>query len=118
MSRELVLIILAILVSGSVATLISGLYAQDLSLIGVSVTGYGLPLSWLKKVTVVYPGSPTRYSFSVESLLLDMGFWSLIATIMAILVYRRSVLRSLQKAQEQSPSNKRIQHKSHLWTDL
>ena len=100
MSRELVLIILVILVSGPVATLISGLYTQDLSLIGVSVTGYGLPLSWLRKATIVYPGSPTRYSLSVESLLLDILFWSLIATLLAVMVYRRSVLKALQRAKE------------------
>ncbi len=90
MSRELVLIIF---VSGLIATLISGLYAQDLSRIGVSVTGYGLPLSWLRKVTIVYPGSPTRYSFSFESFVLDILFWSLIATL-AVIAYRRGVFRS------------------------
>lgn len=101
MSRELVLIILLILASGPIATLISGVYAQDLSLPGASVIGYGLPLSWLRKVTIVYPGSPTRYSLSVESLLLDIGFWSLMATLLAVTVFRRSVSKVLRKVKEQ-----------------
>lgn len=90
MSREIALIIL---VSGLIATLISGLYAQDLSRIGVSVTGYGLPLSWLRKVAIVYPDSPSHYSFSFESFVLDILFWSLIATL-AVIAYRRGVFRS------------------------
>jgi len=79
MTRNTALLILFALAFGSVATLISGFYTQDLSYgIGVSVTGYGLPLSWLKKSTVIYPGEPTRYGFCLESFLLDISFWSLI----------------------------------------
>ena len=101
MRRKLVLIILLILASGPIATLISGVYAQDLSLPGATVIGYGLPLSWLRKVTIVYPGSPTHYSLSVESFVLDIVFWSLIATLLAAIVYRRSVLNILHKAKKQ-----------------
>ena len=100
MSRELVLIILLILASGPIATLISGVYAQDLSLPSASVIGYGLPLSWLRKVTIVYPGSPARYSLSVEALLLDIGFWSLMATLLAVTFVRRSVSKVLRKVKE------------------
>ena len=57
MSRNIALLILASLTLGSVAALISGLYTQDLSYgLGVSVTGYGLPLSWVRKSTTIYPG--------------------------------------------------------------
>jgi len=79
MSRNFVLFILLVLACGSIATLISGLYTQDLSYgLGVSVTGYGLPLSWLKKSTIIYTGEPTRYGFYLEAFLLDISFWSLI----------------------------------------
>jgi hypothetical protein len=79
MSRNIALLILASLTLGSVAALISGLYTQDLSYgLGVSVTGYGLPLSWVRKSTTIYPGEPTRYEFCLQSLLLDISFWSLI----------------------------------------
>jgi len=79
MSRNIVLFILVALTFGSIATLISGLYTQDLSYgLGVSVTGYGLPLSWLKESTTIYPGEPTRYGFCLQSFLLDVSFWSLI----------------------------------------
>ena len=79
MSRNIALLILAALAFGFIATLISGLYAQDLTYgLGVSVTGYGLPLSWLKKSTTIYPGEATRYEFYAQSLLLDISFWSLI----------------------------------------
>jgi len=53
--RTELLLIIMILASGSIATLISGIHTQDLSLLGESVTGYGLPLSWLRKVATVYP---------------------------------------------------------------
>ena len=79
MSRNITLLILAALAFGSIATLISGLCSQDLTYgLGVSVTGYGLPLSWLKKSTTIYPGELTRYEFYAQSLLLDISFWSLI----------------------------------------
>jgi len=82
MSRKLVLIILAVLVSGCIATLISGFYTSDLTHgVGAHVAGYGFPLSWLTKSTIVYPGNPTSYSLSLESLLLDTAFWSLIIGI-------------------------------------
>ncbi|MFQ6065202.1 MAG: hypothetical protein ACE5L6_06980 [Candidatus Bathyarchaeia archaeon] len=98
MSRKLSLIILA---SGLIATLTSGLYPQDLSIIGASITGYGLPLSWLSKVMIIYPSSPTRHSFSLESFVLDVLFWSLIATLLVVVMaYRRSVLKLLHKTKE------------------
>lgn len=95
------MIILVVLVSGLVAKLSSGLYAQDLSLPGASVTGYGLPLSWLRKVAIVYPGNPTHYSFSSESFALDTVFWSLIGMLLTVIVYRRSVSKALHKVKEQ-----------------
>jgi hypothetical protein len=82
MSRNFVLFIIMVLACGSVVTLISGLYPQDLSYgLGVSVTGYGLPLSWLKKSTIIYTGDAARYGFYLESFLLDMSFWSLIVGV-------------------------------------
>jgi len=91
MSRRFVLIILVIVVSGFIATLISGLYEQDLSqALGVSITGYGFPLSWYKESQIVYPGSPTTYSISWESFALDIAFWSLIATLLAVIAYKRN----------------------------
>jgi hypothetical protein len=81
MRRKLVLIVLMILSSGTIATLISGLYKQDLSVLGQSITGYGFPLSWHRESYIIYPSSPTTYSFSGESFALDIAFWSLIITV-------------------------------------
>ena len=91
MSRKLVLFVLIIVAFGSVATLISGFYKQDLShALGVSITGYGFPLSWYKESVIIYPHMPTHYSFSWESFALDISFWSLTigAIIVALKLYR------------------------------
>ena len=65
---------------GAIGTLISSLYSQDLTggRIGASTTSYEWPMSWLEKVVIVYPGDPTKYSFSPEGLLIDFLFWSII----------------------------------------
>lgn len=88
MRRKLVLIVLVILSSGSIATLISGFYKQDLSLIGQSITGYGFPLSWYRESYIAYPNSPTTYSFSWEIFALDTAFWSLIITVPVAVAFR------------------------------
>jgi len=56
MRIELVLIAPAIPALGFVATLVSGLYEQNLSALGVSKIGYGFPLSWNGTSWIVYPG--------------------------------------------------------------
>ena len=81
MRRKPVLIVFTILSAGSIATLISGFYKQDLSLPGKSITGYGFPLSWYRESYIVYPSSSTTYSFSWESFALDTAFWSLIIAV-------------------------------------
>ena len=88
MRRKLVLIALAILSAGSIVTLISGFYKQDLSLLGQSITGYGFPLSWYRESYMVYPSSPATYSFSCESFALDNAFWSLIVTVPVVVAFR------------------------------
>jgi len=88
MKRKHVLIVLVILSSGSIATLISGFYKQDLSLPGQSITGYGFPLSWYRESYIVYPSSPTTYSFSWQSFALDTAFWSLIITVPVAVAFR------------------------------
>jgi len=79
--RKPVLIVLAILSAGCISTLVSGFYRQDLSLLGQSITGYGFPLSWYRESHIIYPNSPTTYSFSCESFALDNAFWSLIIAV-------------------------------------
>jgi len=93
MRRKLVLIALAILSAGCIVTLISGFYKQDLSLLGQSITGYGFPLSWYRESYIVYPGSPTTYSFSWESFALDITFWFLIIAVPVAVASRWSKTR-------------------------
>ena len=93
MRRKPVLIALAILSAGCIATLISGFYKQDLSLLGQSITGYGFPLSWYRESYIVYPGSPTTYSFSWESFALDITFWFLIIAVPVAVASRWSKTR-------------------------
>ena len=89
MSRKPVLIILAILASGSVATSISGFCKQDISLLGTTRIGYGFPLIWHGySQAVVYPEPPIYYFFSWESFVLDVAFWSLAITIPVVVAYR------------------------------
>ena len=65
---------------GAFISLISSLYKRDLTYgVGAHVTGYGFPLNWFKQVNIVYPGNPTRYSYSLESLLINIAFWSVFA---------------------------------------
>jgi len=88
MSRKFILFVLVILSFGSIATIISRFYKQDLSLPGQSITGYGFPLSWYRESYIVYPGSPTTYSFSWESFALDIAFWSLIIAVPVAVAFR------------------------------
>ena len=73
------MVVFVAVVSGVVLTLVSGLYQRDLSgKLGVSVVGYGLPLSWYTTSWVVYPTSPVLSSCSWQSFLLDTAFWTLV----------------------------------------
>lgn len=83
--------ILIIIVCGVAVALLSALYSQDMTQgLGAKITGYGLPLLWLEKVTVVVPGSPETYSLynSGLDLLADIAFWTVIAAIIYI-VYKQ-----------------------------
>jgi len=81
--------ILLMIVCGMILALISVVYSQDMTVgLGATITGYGLPLLWLQKVTIIVPGSPETYSLcgSGLNLLVDVAFWSIIVAI-AYFVY-------------------------------
>jgi len=83
------LVILVIVATGSISTLISGFYKQNLSdRLGVSITGYGFPFSWYRESWIVFPIMPTVYSFHWECFALDIAFWSLIITLLAVIICR------------------------------
>lgn len=87
MSRNFVLTIAFVLVSGFAITLISGLYEQNLSIPGHSLFGYGLPLNWYRRGrSVVYPEPPEHHEYLWENFVLDFIFWSLVVTIVIIAV--------------------------------
>jgi hypothetical protein len=76
--------ILLITVCGVAVGLLSAVYSLDVTVgVGASITGYGLPMLWLKKVSVIYPGNPTTYSLygSGIYLLADIAFWIIIVAI-------------------------------------
>lgn len=84
--------ILLVIICGIVIALLSALYSQDMTVgLGASITGYGLPLLWLKKVTVIVPGTPDTYSLygSGLYLLADIVFWIIIAAII-FLIYKQA----------------------------
>jgi hypothetical protein len=86
--------IMLIIVCGVAVALLSAVYSQDLTVgVGASITGYGLPMLWLKKVSVIYLGNPTTYSLygSGSILLADIAFW---ITIVAIIY---AVCRQIRK---------------------
>ena len=83
--------ILLVIVGGVAIALLSAVYSADMTVgLGASITGYGLPLLWLKKVSIVVPGNPTTYSLygSGLYLLADIAFWTLITAIIYI-VYKQ-----------------------------
>jgi ribose/xylose/arabinose/galactoside ABC-type transport system permease subunit len=76
--------ILLLIVCGIVIALLSAVYAQDMTVgLGATITGYGLPMLWLKKVTYIVPGTPEEYSLygSGLYLLADIVFWIIIVAI-------------------------------------
>jgi hypothetical protein len=76
-------------ICGIAITLLTLLYSQDMTVgLGATITGYGLPLLWLKKVTLIVPGTPEEYSLygSGLYLLADIVFWIIIVAII-YLVY-------------------------------
>jgi hypothetical protein len=85
-----IVIIIAALSSGLIASLASGLYTRDLTrpppFVGGVETGYGFPLTWLKKVTIVYPGSPANYNLFLSGFLADFAFWSLLMGVLAAVI--------------------------------
>jgi hypothetical protein len=84
-----------IIAVGSISTLISGFYEQNLSdRVGVSITGYGFPLSWYRESWIVYPTMPVVYSLHWECFALDIAFWSLIATLLIVIIYKRTWISS------------------------
>jgi hypothetical protein len=83
--------ILLWIIGGVAVALLSALYSQDMTVgLGASITGYGLPMLWLEKVVIVYPGNPTTYSLygSGLYLLADIVIWTIIVAII-YLVYKQ-----------------------------
>ena len=83
--------ILMLIVCGIVIALLSAVYSQDMTVgLGASITGYGLPWAWLKKVTIVVPGAPEEFSLydSGLYLLADIIVWTAIAAVVYI-VYKQ-----------------------------
>jgi len=76
--------------SGFIATLISGLYTEELTPAfgGSLITNYGFPLSWFKKSIEPLPGNPTERALSLGGLFGDIAFWSLaIGVPLSIVLY-------------------------------
>jgi hypothetical protein len=83
--------ILLLIICGIVIALLTYLYSQDMTVgLGASITGYGLPLLWLKKVTYIVPGTPDEYSLYDYGLDLvaDIVFWTIIVAIIYV-VYKQ-----------------------------
>jgi len=64
------------LILGIITTLISAFRTVDLTHgEGATILGYGSPLSWLQKTTIVYPGSPTTWDVLWPGLFADVIIW-------------------------------------------
>jgi hypothetical protein len=84
---NLKIILLSVIVGVAIA-LLSMLYSQDMTVgLGATITGYGLPLLWLKKVTIIVPVTPEEYSLygSGLYLLADIVFWTIIVALIYLL---------------------------------
>ncbi len=83
--------ILLVIICGVALALLSAVYSTDMTAgVGALITGYGLPLLWLEKVSIVMLGTPTTYSLyeSGLSLLADIAFWTIIVAIIYV-VYKQ-----------------------------
>lgn len=83
--------ILMLIICGVVIALLSVIYSQDMTVgLGATITGYGLPLLWLKKVTLIVPGTPDEYSLYNYGLplLTNIVFWTIIVATIYV-VYRQ-----------------------------
>ena len=84
--------ILLSIICGVAVALLSAVYSTDMTAgrIGALITGYGLPLPWLKSVTPVVFEPTTTYSLyeSGLSLLADIAFWTVIVAVIYV-VYKQ-----------------------------
>ncbi len=84
--------IVLVIIFGVTITLLTALYSADMTVgVGASITGYGLPLLWLKKETIIVPGMPEEFSLNESGLYLiaDLIFWIIIAAIVYI-IYKQA----------------------------
>ena len=87
--RKTILRVAIILNLGLIATLLSGLYRQDYSMLGANRVGYGLPMTYYRGFQeVVMEPPPMQYSFYGEYLVLDLTFWSLVVALPFIVKHR------------------------------
>jgi hypothetical protein len=83
--------ILLLIICGIIIALLTAVYSQDMTVgLGATITGYGLPWLWLKKVTIIVPGTPDEFSLydSGLYLLADIIFWTVIVAIIYV-VYKQ-----------------------------
>ena len=78
-------------VLGIILSFISTIYTQDLTEgVGATIIGYGLPLPWLERITIVVPDSTSSYSlyWNGIGLLADICFWTVLMGIILTVYYR------------------------------
>jgi len=83
--------ILLLIICGIIISLLSAVYSQDMTVgLGATITGYGLPWLWLKKVTIIVPGTPDDFSLYDSGLYLLAGiiFWTILVAIIYV-VYKQ-----------------------------
>jgi hypothetical protein len=74
--RTTLLLVWAVLALGLLVTILTGFYKVH--------SGYGLPISWWKKLE---SGNPTLW-FSWENFVFDAAAWSMIFGLMALIIKR------------------------------
>ena len=82
---------LLLIIFGIIIALLTAVYSQDMTVgLGATITGYGLPWLWLKKVTIIVPGTPDEFSLYASGLYLlaDIIFWTVIVAIIYV-VYKQ-----------------------------
>lgn len=80
-----------VFVLGIALSFVFTFYTQDLSKgAGATITGYGLPLPWLERITLIVPDSPSSYSlyWSGIGLLADICFWTVLIGIVVKIYYQ------------------------------
>jgi hypothetical protein len=122
MGNRTLIIVLAILVFGSVGTVLSTFYLSIYQNFVVYKTSYGFPIGWHGHdleggpAQTIDPEMPIDVDwFSLESLLLDIAFWFAISSITVVATIKAVNMLHKRRMERTQNTNKNRPRKANLW---